>query len=49
MMNNDTFKDREGKVIEINFEKQHVIVEIDFFGRNTPTTFFIKEIKLKST
>ncbi len=41
------FEEREGKVTEINLDKQNVTIEVDFFGRWTPIVVHISEVKLK--
>lgn len=46
-INTGNFANKEGKVLEINLEKQHVVVEIDFFGRLTPITLYIKDVQPK--
>jgi len=44
IVNNENFNEKEGKVTSIDLENQTVIVEIDFFGRTTPITLFIKDV-----
>ncbi len=47
IVNNENFSEKEGKVINIDLENQNVTVEIDFFGRTTPITLFIKDVVKK--
>ncbi|VEU78109.1 transcription termination/antitermination protein NusG [Mycoplasmopsis columbinasalis] len=39
------FKGESGKIIELNEAIQKATVEIDFFGRKTPTAFELKSLK----
>ncbi len=40
-----TFKDNDGKIIEINLEKGEVLLEIDFFGKKTKIEIPISQIQ----